>query len=341
MAKHKAPTQITIASTSQETFLHQLVDRYWQRAALVAVAITVGILGWVYVGQKKTATADASWDRLRSEVDLGSGFFPQIQTPTATVLAGLADDLRDDKAGPWAKALEVRRLIDDGDREGARRALGELEATWPKHPIVTSRQVFAEGEAPTTVPAHLRQRLEQVETWEAAHPTLFANPPLPDDAPRVRIVTTRGAIVVGLYKEQAPKHVENFLKLCREGFYNGTAFHRVIRGFMVQGGDPNSREGAPETWGEGGPGYTVPAELSDLRHFRHVLAAAKKDGESESSGSQFYVTTGAPHHLDGVHSVFGALIEGGSVLEEIESGAVVGDRPQDPVRIESVEIVQE
>ncbi len=341
MAKHKAPTQITIASTTQETFLHHWVERYWKGAALVAVAITAAILGYVVLGQRKTATADASWDRLRSDVNLGSGFFPQIQTPPATVLAGLAEELHDEKAGPWAKALEVRRRIEDADREGALRALAELEAGWPRHPLVTGRQVFEEGQPATTLPEHLRRRVEQVGTWEEAHPTLFANPPLPADAPQVRLQTSRGAIVVGLFREQAPKHVENFLKLCREGFYNGTAFHRVIRGFMIQGGDPNSREGAPDTWGQGGPEYTVPDELSDLRHFRHVLAAAKKEGEKESSGSQFYLTTGTPHHLDGIHTVFGALLDGASVVEEIESGAVVGDRPQDPVRIDSVEIVRE
>lgn len=341
MAKHRAPTQITIASTTQETALHQLVERYWKTAAALAVLVAATILWFVYAQKRQAAVADASWDRLRQDVQLGSGMFPQIQAPPSSVLAGLAEDLREDAAGPWAKALEVRQRLDEGDRPGALRALEEVETTWPEHPLVTTPLLLEEGGEATTLPEHLRERVAAIEAWEAAHPSLFSNPPLPADAPRVRLNTTKGAIVVGLYREQAPKHVENFLKLVGEGAYDGTAFHRVVRDFMIQGGDPNSREGEPETWGQGGPGYTIPPEISDLRHFEHVLAAAKKPGETESSGSQFYLTTGAPHHLDGEHTVFGALVEGASVLEEIESQAVIGDRPQDPVRIESAEILNE
>ena len=110
---------------------------------------------------------------------------------------------------------------------------------------------------------------------------------------------------------------------------------------MIQGGDPNSREGDPATWGSGGPGYKIPAEITELRHFEGVLAAAKQGGETESSGSQFYITTGAPHHLDGQHTVFGALLEGEAVVGEIENGSLVEgtDRPQDPVVIESAEVL--
>jgi cyclophilin family peptidyl-prolyl cis-trans isomerase len=144
-----------------------------------------------------------------------------------------------------------------------------------------------------------------------------------------------------LYAELAPKHVENFVKLCREGFYNGTKFHRVMRGFMIQGGDPNSREGAPETWGAGGPDYKVAHEESGLAHFAGYLSAAKKTGEKESSGSQFFITTGDAHHLDGQHVVFGKVLDGLDVVGTIESSAVVEgtDRPVNPVSIQTVEIL--
>jgi len=137
---------------------------------------------------------------------------------------------------------------------------------------------------------------------------------------------------VGLYAKKTPLHTENFLRLCREGYYDGTRFHRVIADFMIQGGDPNSRNAdAPETWGQGGPETTIPAEITDLKHFKYVLAAAKKGTDVDSSGSQFYITTGEAHHLDGVHTVFGLVLEGKDVVDAIGSAPVTGDRPDEPV----------
>jgi cyclophilin family peptidyl-prolyl cis-trans isomerase len=338
MARHAAPTDVTIASHQEPGLLHEWVRRYWKLALLVALALTAGILARVWLHQRSQATADASWDRLRQEVELGGGFTP-ASFPAPDVLGELASELQHDQAGPWAKAFQVRALVDAQRYDEARTAIADLEATWPKHPLVTEPLVHVEDAAPRTLPEHLRAAIAELERWKESHGDLFANPPLPADAPRVALATGKGEIVVGLYADRAPQHVLNFLKLVREGFYDGTRFHRVVADFMIQGGDPNSREGAPETWGQGGPGYTVPAELGELRHFTYVLAAAKKPNEAESSGSQFYITTAPAHALDGQHTVFGAVLAGEDVVDAIESGPVVGDRPQDPVLIESARVL--
>jgi cyclophilin family peptidyl-prolyl cis-trans isomerase len=340
MAQHRAPAQVTIASTREETALHHFVDRYWKTAVLLALAVTVVILATKWRGQARSEAGLASWDRLGTDVRFpGDPFAGAMQTPGASVLAGLADELSDTIAGPWAKALEVGEHLQAEEFDAARRSLGELETTWPDHPLA-AQPLYPDGDRPPRLlAARVEARIAALEAWEAERPSLFQNPPLPEGSPRVRLHTSRGTIEVGLYEDLAPKHVHNFLKLCEDGFYDGTKFHRVLSGFMIQGGDPNSVEGEPETWGQGGPGYTIEPETGPLWHFAHVLAAAKKPGETESSGSQFYVTTAPAHQLDGEHTVFGVVLDGLDVVEAIETGTVLGDRPQDPVVIESTEIL--
>ena len=138
------------------------------------------------------------------------------------------------------------------------------------------------------------------------------------------IVTSKGTMVATFFPEQAPRHVRNFLTLARQGFYDGVAFHRLARNFVVQVGCPHSKRsatGIPGTGipGTGGPGYTVPAEFSDLPHHRGVLSMARGP-DVNSGGSQFFVVL-ADHarHLDGQYSVFGKLEEGLDVLDAIGS----------------------
>jgi peptidyl-prolyl cis-trans isomerase B (cyclophilin B) len=130
-------------------------------------------------------------------------------------------------------------------------------------------------------------------------------------------------IVVILY-DKTPKHKANFIKLAKEGFFNGSTFHRVIDGFMIQGGDPNSKDNNPNNDGQGGPGYTIPAEINpDLKHQKGAVAGARlpdhMNPNRESNGSQFYIiqnNTGTPH-LDGGYTVFGQVIKGLNVVDRI------------------------
>jgi len=154
------------------------------------------------------------------------------------------------------------------------------------------------------------------------------------------IKTSEGEMVLELYPEVAPNHVENFKKLAKKGFYDGTCFHRVIKGFMIQGGDPNTKDdGAKSSWGQGGPGYTIKAEFNSKPHVRGTLSMARTP-DPDSAGSQFFICHGDPRQLDNQYTVFGKLIKGDEVLEKIATTPTEGpDRPVKRVNIDSIKIV--
>jgi len=143
--------------------------------------------------------------------------------------------------------------------------------------------------------------------------------------------TNHGAIEIELFDEDAPKTVENFLKLARDGFYDGVIFHRVIPDFMIQGGDPTGT-------GSGGPGYTFEDEFNERKVVRGALAMA--NAGPNTNGSQFFiVTTDAAPWLDGKHTVFGRVTSGMDVVDEISDlDTDARDRPRDDVVIEGVAI---
>ena len=161
----------------------------------------------------------------------------------------------------------------------------------------------------------------------------------------VLLQTTMGDIKLKLYNE-TPQHRDNFAKLVQEGYYDGLLFHRVINNFMIQGGDPNSRNAQPgQMLGMGGPNYTVPAEIfSHIKHKKGSLAAARNNNpQKASSGSQFYIVhhkDGTPF-LDGEYTVFGETIEGLDVIDKIatvKTGA--NDRPVEDVKIIKASILK-
>ena len=144
----------------------------------------------------------------------------------------------------------------------------------------------------------------------------------------VRLHTNLGDIIVEFFEDKAPKHVESFKKLAREGFYDGTRFHRVIPGFMIQGGDPNSKSPNRATHGTGGRGYMVPAEFNDVEHGRGVLSAARRS-DPNWAGSQFFLMVAKSTHLDGQYSAFGQVAEGMDVVDKIV--ALKRDRNDNPL----------
>ena len=153
------------------------------------------------------------------------------------------------------------------------------------------------------------------------------------------ITTTEGEIVVEFWPDVAPKTVENFKTLAKQGFYDGTCFHRVIKDFMIQGGDPLTKDPKMEArWGTGGPGHTVKAEFNDRHHDRGVLSMARSQ-DPNSAGSQFFICHGNPHFLDRQYTAFGKLIKGDEVLEKIGTTAThPGDRPVKRMGIVSIRI---
>ena len=132
------------------------------------------------------------------------------------------------------------------------------------------------------------------------------------------ITTTHGDITIALNENIAPKTVENFKNLANSGFYDGTIFHRIIPGFVIQGGDPNTISGSRDTWGQGGPGYSIDAELSDINHEKYIVSMAR-GSDINSAGSQFFIVLGNAPWLDGKYTVFGEVISGKEVVDTIGS----------------------
>ncbi len=134
---------------------------------------------------------------------------------------------------------------------------------------------------------------------------------------RAIIKTKFGEMEIRFFPDKAPKHVENFIKLAKEKFYDGTIFHRVIPGFMIQGGDPNTKDpNKKEMFGMGGPGYSVKAEFSDTPHKRGIVSMARSQ-DPDSAGSQFFIVVEDSRFLDRKDTVFGEVVKGMGVADKI------------------------
>src|SRR6266487_4768656 len=159
------------------------------------------------------------------------------------------------------------------------------------------------------------------------------------------IKTSEGDMVVQFWNDAAPKTIENFKKLARSGFYDGTIFHRIVKGFMIQGGDPNSKDlGKESSYGQGGPGYKIKAEFNDRSHERGVISMARSS-DPDSAGSQFFICLASVPRLDHQYTTFGRLIKGDDVLGRIgdtpvtRSSSGENSKPTKRVVIESIKIV--
>src|SRR5581483_11132536 len=160
------------------------------------------------------------------------------------------------------------------------------------------------------------------------------------EKPRVLLATDKGNVTLTLEREAAPVTVANFLNLTSQGFYDGVLFHRVVAGFVIQGGDPNTRSGAPATWGSGGPGYQIPDEFNpSLRHAGAGILSMANAGPN-TGGSQFFITLAPQPTLDDRHSVFGEVSDGMAVVNAIGSARVnAQQQPQPAVRIQKAEVL--
>ena len=195
-------------------------------------------------------------------------------------------------------------------------------------------------------PADSTETIQPVDT--ISQPEQPVDTVAADYEPVLDMVTSMGNIRIKLYKE-TPQHRDNFVKLARKGYYNGLLFHRVINGFMIQAGDPLTRDTTKvEMYGSGGPNYTIPAEIvPELHHKKGAIAAARRgdsvNPQRASSGSQFYIVQDEQGcmHLDGEYTVFGEVIDGLNVVDNI-AGVETNARglPLYPIKIISVQEIK-
>lgn len=156
----------------------------------------------------------------------------------------------------------------------------------------------------------------------------------------VLIQTNHGDISFKLLPEIAPETVRNFMKLTKSGFYDGTLFHRIIPKFMIQGGDPNTKNTNKDTWGTGGPGYTINAEFNPKSHRRGVVSMARAS-DPNSAGSQFFIVSSDSTFLDGQYTAFGEVFEGMQTVDKIVNLARDGnDCPLQDVKMFKVTIIE-
>jgi peptidyl-prolyl cis-trans isomerase B (cyclophilin B) len=173
-----------------------------------------------------------------------------------------------------------------------------------------------------------------------------AKPATANDTNEVAVIkTTDGTMVIGFWPDVAPNTVANFKKLAEKGFYDGTCFHRIIKGFMVQGGDPLTKDPSKQAmWGTGGPGYTIKAEFNNKSHQFGVISMARSS-DPDSAGSQFFIVDGNASFLDHQYTAFGKLIKGDDVLKKIADTPVgpsaQGEmsQPKERVGVISIKIV--
>lgn len=172
-----------------------------------------------------------------------------------------------------------------------------------------------------------------------------ASAPAGANAKEVAVIkTTEGEMVIEFWPDVAPKTVENFKTLAKKGFYDGTAFHRIVKGFMIQGGDPLTKDAAKEDlWGTGDPGYKIKAEFNSRSHQRGVISMARSQ-DPDSAGSQFFICLGDASFLDRKYTAFGKLTKGDDVLGKIGDTPTTQrggekSKPTQRVGVESIKIV--
>ncbi len=153
------------------------------------------------------------------------------------------------------------------------------------------------------------------------------------------IETDFGRIVLEFFPKVAPGHCSNFKRLANAGFYDGVKFHRVLAGFVIQGGDILTRDANPQNDGTGNPGYSIRAEFNNIPHDRGILSMARS-GHPDSGGSQFFICVAPAHQLNGQYTVFGRVIEGMEVADKIVAAAKNVELPPNPVAMNQVKMVK-
>lgn len=321
-SRHKAPTEVIIVQEEKSGFA-QWVEANWKMGAVVAVAASGLIIGLQLKGDKELAAEIGQWDQLAALVSSGDG------TSVADGADALPNPLKDiallNAASMHAGASDFEAALADLARIGS------------DTPLLTQLQLPAGPDGSTrSVVDTARSLIEASREQAAALEQRMTNPAPPADAPKVVLDTSEGPVVITLYTDRAPLHAANFLARVDDEYYANTKFHRVLPDRIVQGGDPNTRDGTPDTWGMGGPDEKVESEGDNgLIHVPFSVAMARSGNDPRSSGSQFYITVDREHQWDEDYTVFGVVEDESSreTVSKLCAVEVTGDRPNDPPQL--------
>ncbi|MFT7669836.1 MAG: cyclophilin family peptidyl-prolyl cis-trans isomerase [Planctomycetota bacterium] len=340
MADHKAPTDVTLVAHEERSEFAEFVNKHWMKAVLVALVGSAAILFNQWKASQADRVDDASWDSLMSVVDYDK-YGGMIADPS--LVDGMSAELSKTMAGPWALFLKARGYREEGHYDLAISTLAEVKAGYPEHPLVTDSRTYGEAVTPLTAIEYLTKVFAAEAKWHKEAPSLFANPDLPANAPKVRIQTDYGDIVVALYSDAAPLHAENFLKLAGEGYYNGLKFHRSNFGRQIESGDPTTKEedSDPMSWGKQGAEHSVENEDTGFSNFAGSLVATSLPPAEGSNGSLFAILASSSHYLDGNNVVFGKVVEGLDIVEEIAQlpADPTTQVPSEPATLQSMTVV--
>jgi len=307
--KHKAPTQVTLVQEEKGAFA-QWINTNWKLLAFAALGVSALIVGSQLMGQKAVAGRDADLDTLLSAVQ--SGDVSQLEAASTSLAeAGL---------GGWADLMLVQMALSEEQYDDAASRLSKLEGS--ASPLLALQMPLgAEGET-RSILEHIQACIESSrEQLEETGVQLYSPDP-PADATRVVFDTDMGTIEVALYDELAPLHVANFLTNVDSGVYEGTRFHRILSGFMVQGGNPKTTSEDRTLWIESPDDeeVLVPTEHENgLVHSPFMLAGAMKPDDTDSSQFQFYITEGHAHWLNAKHTVYGKVMVGQDIVRALAS----------------------
>lgn len=249
---------------------------------------------------------------------------PNNQEITDLLFTIFVSDFEDENnKGAWQAANVLKQHMGNSQNPRMKTEFfGRLaELAWRTNDFATSSAILHDEKLIPNNPqvAPMRERAQQYDKLWATEAAIREAETKADDLPRVKITTTKGDIVVELFENEAPNAVANFISLVDKKFYDGIAFHRVLGGFMAQGGDPLTKDADPRNDGSGGPGYTIKCECTSPKarmHFRGSLSMAHAG--PDTGGSQFFLTFVPTTGLDGKHTVFGRVIEGFDVLDQLQ-----------------------
>lgn len=317
-----------------------LQNSWWLPAAVLAVLCGAFVLIRQAMSEGAVASLNEDWSRFAEQTEYDPNTGMLRGEPAA--LASLAGDFEGQPMGAWVRLTEATNRLEQNDLQGASEALAALRNEHPDHLLSSDPLPIGEDGAQQTLVDSLAAKIDARRRWEESHPELFGLPDPPDGAPRVRITTSQGDIVIALYRQEAPETTARFVELVTGGFFDGQAVHAVRKDLAIELGDPHTktRPDEPDSWGLGGQNVGVPGETNALKFFRGAVATAPVVNEGEESSSRFMILSADGLRLGGQGVVFGVVVEGIELAESLDDVETAPGslRPAERIEIESMRV---